>query len=169
MCRAHGMMSPMKFRTELSYDAPPADVFAMLSDPAFRERVCEAQHAVSHDVTIEAAGAGVNVTLETEQNTSGLPSIAKKIVGDTTRAILEETWKDGSGASVSITAPGKPTNATGTVRLVEAGAGTTEVVELDVKVKVPLIGGKLEKLMVDSIKEGYDIEQQVGRDWLAGR
>jgi len=162
------MMSPMKFRTELSYDAPPADVFAMLSDPAFRERVCEAQHAVSHDVTVEAAGAGVTVTVETEQNTAGLPSIAKKFVGDTTQAVLTEKWKDGSGGTLSITAPGKPTSAGGTVRLVGAGAGTTEVVELDVKVKVPLIGGKLEKLMVDSIQEGYDIEQQVGRDWLAG-
>jgi uncharacterized protein YndB with AHSA1/START domain len=162
------MMSAMKFRTELSYDAPPADVFAMLSDPEFRERVCEAQHAVSYAVRVEPAGAGMNITVETEQNTAGLPSIAKKIVGDTTRAILSETWKDGSGGTVSITAPGKPTSAGGTVRLVEAGEGTTEVVELDVKVKVPLIGGKLEQLMVDTIRAGYDVEHQVGRDWLAG-
>lgn len=163
------MMCAMKFRIELSYDAPPADVFAMLSDPAFRERVCEAQHTVSHDVTVEMAGAGMTVTVETVQNTAGLPSIAKKIVGDTTRAILTETWKDGSGGTVSITAPGKPTGATGTVRLVEAGSGATEVVELDVKVKVPLIGGKLEQLMADTIKEAYDVELTVGRDWLAGR
>ena len=27
----------MKLRHEISYDAPLADVFAMLSDPAFRE------------------------------------------------------------------------------------------------------------------------------------
>ena len=162
------MMCAMKFRTELSYDAPPADVFAMLSDPAFRERVCEAQETVSHEVSVEMAGAGMTVTVETEQNTAGLPSIAKKIVGDTTRAVLKETWKDGSGGSVEITAPGKPTGAAGTVRLVEAGSGTTEVVELDVKVKVPLIGGKLEQLMADTIQEGYDVEQTVGREWLAG-
>ena len=54
------------------------------------------------------------------------------------------------------------------MRLVEAGAGTTEVVELDVKVKVPLIGGKLEQLMADTIQDGYDVEQTVGREWLAG-
>lgn len=162
------MMCAMKFRTELSYDAPPADVFAMLSDPAFRERVCEAQKTVSHDVSVEVAGAGMTVTVETEQNTAGLPSIAKKIVGDTTRAVLKETWKDGSGGTVEITAPGKPTNAAGTVRLLEAGAGTTELVELEVKVKVPLIGGKLEALMAETIKDGYDVEYVVGRDWLAG-
>ncbi len=27
----------MKLRHEISYDAPPADVVAMLSDPAFRQ------------------------------------------------------------------------------------------------------------------------------------
>jgi uncharacterized protein YndB with AHSA1/START domain len=162
------MMSPMKLRTELSYDAPPADVFAMLSDPAFREKVCEAQHAVSYAVRTDLAGAGLTLVVETEQNTSGLPSIAKKFVGDTTRAVITETWPDGSGGSVEITAPGKPTSASGTVRLTEAGSGTTQTVELDVRVKVPLVGGKLEQLMVDSIRAGYDVEQGVGRAWLEG-
>lgn len=162
------MMCAMKIRIELSYDAPPADVFAMLADPAFRESVCEAQETVSHDVSVEVAGAGMNVTVETVQNTAGLPSIAKKVVGETTRAILAESWKDGSGGTVQITAPGKPTGASGTVRLEEAGSGTNEVVDLDVKVKVPLIGGKLEQLMAETIREAYDVEHTVGREWLAG-
>ena len=161
-------MSHMLMRTELSYDAPPADVFAMLSDPAFRERVCEAQHAVSYDVSVDVAGAGLTVRVETEQNTSGLPSIAKKFVGETTTAILTETWKDGSGGTVDISAPGKPTKITGTVTLREAGGGTLQTVELDAKVKVPLIGGKLEQLLVDSLRAGYDKEQEVGTAWLEG-
>ncbi len=45
------MMSPMKFRRELSYDADPAAVFAMLSDPAFREKVAATQQVISVDVT----------------------------------------------------------------------------------------------------------------------
>jgi uncharacterized protein YndB with AHSA1/START domain len=162
------MMAPMLLRTELSYDAPPADVFAMLSDPAFREKVCEAQHAVSYDVHVDVAGAGLTVRVETEQNTSGLPSIAKKFVGETTTAVLTETWKDGSGGTVDISAPGKPTKITGTVTLREVGAGTLQTVELDAKVKVPLIGGKLEQLLVDSLEAGYAKEQEVGTAWLAG-
>lgn len=161
-------MSAMRFRTELSYDAPPADVVAMLSDPAFREKVCAAQHVVSCDVAIEQQGAGFTVVLETEQDTAGLPSIAKKFAGATTTAVITERWKDGSGGTVEIKAPGKPTDVHGTVRLAEAGAGTTQTVELDVKVKVPLIGGKLEQLLVDSIQAGYDVEQRVGAAWLAG-
>ena len=55
----------------------------------------------------------------------------------------------------------------GTIRLEPSGVGTTEVVELEIKVKVPLIGGKLEKLMAEKVAEGMDLERTVGVTWLA--
>ena len=57
--------------------------------------------------------------------------------------------------NLSIESPGKPASATGTIRLEPDGAGTTEVVELEIKVKVPLIGGKLEKLMAEKVGRGH--------------
>ena len=162
------MMTSMKFRHELSYDAPPADVFAMLSDPAFREKVAAAQDVVSSDITLTPNGEGFDLVTKQVQNTSGLPAIAKKIAGDTTQAVISEQWADARGGSLEITAPGKPTSATGTITLMETGTGTSEVVELDVKVKVPLIGGKLESVMADQIKAGIETEQTVGTAWLAG-
>ncbi|ANH38624.1 Polyketide cyclase / dehydrase and lipid transport [Nocardioides dokdonensis FR1436] len=161
----------MKFTHTLSYDASPDDVYAMLRDPAFRERVLAAQAVVSSEVTLEprdGGAGGFHLVVEQVQDTAGLPAIARKITGDTTRAVVEEDWAGPSGGTVSITAPGKPTSATGTVALEAAGAGTREVVELDVKVKVPLVGGKLEALMADNIEKGLDIEQTVGIAWLAG-
>ncbi len=162
------MMCAMKFRQTLSYDHPPGAVFAMLADPAFREQVCVAQDVVSHDVRLTATAAGFELVMEQVQNTAGLPAIAKKITGDTTRAVVTESWSDPSGGTMTIEAPGKPTKASGTIALTAAGSGTEELVELDVKVKVPLIGGKLEQLMVDTIRAGYEIEQNVGTAWLAG-
>ena len=43
---------------------------------------------------------------------------------------------------------------------------TTEVVELEIKVKVPLIGGKLERLMAEKVAAGMDVEHSVGVAWL---
>jgi uncharacterized protein YndB with AHSA1/START domain len=37
----------MKFRHDLTYDAPPADVFAMLADPELRPAACAAQDVIS--------------------------------------------------------------------------------------------------------------------------
>lgn len=163
------MMCAVKFRHELTYDAPPDEVFAMLADPAFRAEVCEAQGVVSHDIDLTPTEAGFTLVTEQVQDTAGLPAIAKKIVGDTTKAVIEEQWSSRTGGTVTITAPGKPTTATGTVRLEARGGGTTEVVELDVKVKVPVIGGKLEALMADNIKAGLEVEQTTGTAWLGGQ
>ena len=162
------MMAPMLFRHELTYAAPPDEVFAMLADPAFREKVCAAQDVVSAEITLTPNGSGFDLVSEQVQDTAGLPSIAKKIVGDTTTAVLTEHWDDASVGTLAIEAPGKPTSARGSITLQATASGTTEVIELEIKVKVPLIGGKLEGLMADTIKSGIEIEQTVGAAWLAG-
>jgi len=158
----------MRFRKELAYEADPDEVFAMLSDPAFREKVAHAQEVASVDVQLTTSGGGFSLVNDQMQNTKDLPSIAKKITGDTTRAVITEEWSSPTSGAISIAAPGKPTKAEGTITLEPDTTGTTEIVELEVKVKVPLIGGKLEQLMADTIGSGYDVEHEIGRAWLAG-
>ncbi len=160
------MMCAMEFRTELAYDASPDEVYAMLSDPAFREQVAQAQDVVSVDVRLTPGDDGFALVNDQVQNTKDLPAIAQKIAGDTTQAVIKEEWQSRTSGSISITAPGKPSSASGTIRLAPDGDGTVEIVELEVKVKVPLIGGKLEKLMADQIESGYRTEHTVGRAWL---
>jgi hypothetical protein len=41
-----------------------------------------------------------------------------------------------------------------------------EVVELEIEVEVPLIGGRLEKLMAEKVAAGMDVEHAVGVAWL---
>jgi len=158
----------MKFRHELVYDAPPDQVFAMLSDTAFRRRVGAAQEVVSADVDVTEQGGGFRLVSTQVQNTAGLPAIARKIAGDTTEVVVTEEWPGHDGGSIDITAPGKPTSAKGSITLAPHGSGTRELVELEIKVKVPLVGGKLESLMAEQVKEGYLLEHEVGTAWLAG-
>ena len=162
------MMSAMDFRHELSYDAPPDQVFAMLADPAFREKVCAAMEVVSAEVSLEPSGDGFTLVCDQVQRTTGLPSFAKKFAGDTTRAVQREIWPDATGGTLEIETPGKPTSMKGTIRLEPAGPGTTEVVELLIRAKVPLIGGKLEGLMAEQVTAGMDTEHAVGVAWLNG-
>ena len=161
------MMSPMKFRHELSYDAPPAQVFEMLADPEFREAACAAMEVISADVQLDRDGEGFNLVIDQQQNTKDLPGFARTFAGESTQAIQREVWLDPTTGSLSIESPGKPASATGTIRLEEDGAGTREVVELEIKVKVPLIGGKLERLMAEKVAAGMDVEHSVGVAWLA--
>ena len=47
------------------------------------------------------------------------------------------------------------------------GSGTREIVALEVKAKIPLIGGKIEKAASPPIEEAIDIEAQTAKEWLA--
>ena len=82
----------MKVTHTATYDAPAADVYAMLTDPAFRQRAADASGVVSAEVTVEESGGGHVVTIDQVQPTEGVPAFAKKFAGDTTRAVVVETW-----------------------------------------------------------------------------
>ena len=161
------MMSAMRLRQELAYDAPPADVLAMMGDPLFWEKVGQANDVISWTPTVGTDGGATRVVIDEQQRTAGVPSFAKKIVGDSTRVIITQVWR-GQEASYEIQTPGKPTHVTGTAAVAANGTGSTLTYDLEVKASVPLIGGKLEKLVVDLTREGFEKEQRVGAAWLAG-
>src|SRR3954447_14259818 len=158
----------MKFRHELRYHASPAEVFEMLADPAFREAACAAQDVISAEVQVVREGNGFRLTIDQEQKTDDLPGFARTFAGDSTRAIQREEWADSTGGTLRIDAPGKPSEVKGTITLRPEGSGTVEIVELELRIKVPLIGGKLEKLLAERVAAGMAAEHGVGVRWLAG-
>jgi hypothetical protein len=162
-----GMMCAMRLRHELAYDAPPAEVLAMVTDPLFWDRVGDATGALSSTATVGTEGATTHVVIDQEQKVAGVPSFAKKFVGDSTRAITTQAWH-GHEATYVVETPGKPTSISGTATIAENGAGSTLTYDLEVKASVPLVGGTLEKLVVDLTTEGFGKEQAVGAAWLAG-
>ena len=157
----------MRLRHEIVYDAPLDQVFAMLSDPEFRQRSAQAMGVISADVTITPQGSGISVRVDQVQPTEGVPSFARKFAGETTRAVQTEEWADSSGGTISIETPGKPTSINGRLSLSESGGRTTETLDVEVKVKVPLLGGKLESLMADLVAKGMDREHGAGVAYLA--
>jgi len=151
---------------ELTYDAPLADVAAMLADPAFREKVCDAQHAISRTVAITGTTESGSVAIDYSQAAAGIPSFARKIVGDTIDIVQREQWS-AHRAALDITIPGKPGDMKGTITLTERGGTTVETVTVEIRVGVPLIGGKLERLIEEILVKALRKENQVGREWLA--
>ena len=94
-----------KLSIDLAYDAPIAAVSEMIADPAFREQVCDAQHALSKSVAI----TGTTVSIRYEQEVSGVPGFAKKVVGDAIEVHQDEVWSDDFvTGDITVTLPGKP-------------------------------------------------------------
>jgi hypothetical protein len=152
---------------EMTYDAPADQVTAMLADPAFREEVCDFMGVLRKTVVIEPVGEGMHVTIDQWQPTTGVPSFAKKFVGDETNIVQHEIWSTPQLGDITVTIPGKPGDMSGTARISEAHGVTTESVRMAVKVGIPLIGGKLENFIAGLLLKALKAENKVGRDYLS--
>ena len=151
----------------LEYDAPLADVAAMLADQAFREEVCTYQNVVRSKVEIDVDGDTRTVVVDQVQPAKGIPGFAKRFVGDEINIVQRETWSSPEAADLHVTIPGKPGEMTGTITLVESGGTTTETVDVRIKVNIPLVGGKIEDLIASLLRKALVAENKVGRDYLS--
>jgi hypothetical protein len=158
----------MRFSHDLKYDASPDEVHAMLGEPEFRERVCAAMRALRHTVAITGDADAMSVVVDQTQPAKGIPSFATKFVGSEIQIVQTEEWSGTTEAELTVTIPGKPGHLKATIALTGDGSSTVETVTGNIKVNIPLVGGKLEGLIGDMLGAALDTEERVGRAWLAG-
>jgi hypothetical protein len=157
----------MKFRHDMTYAAALADVSAMLDDPAYRAEVIRAQGAVSGTFEITTDGDVTTAVVDQVLPAEGLPSFAKKLVGAEINIVQREEWTSAEYADLHVTIPGKPGQMVGSITLVEDGGATTETVDVEITVNIPLVGGKIEKLIAEMLRKALRSEEQVARDYLS--
>jgi hypothetical protein len=158
----------MKFRHVNTYAATPTEVHAMLATPEFREEVCTYQRALEHSVEVTPEGETTTIVITQSQSMDGAPAAARKMVGGSVRIIQREVWRGaGPVADFAMEIPGKPGHLRGGIELVDNGDGTCdEVFTGEVKVNVPLVGGKLEGFIGDILSRALRREGRVGVTWL---
>ena len=113
-----------------------------------------------HEVTITPDGDGMSVSVDQVQPAAGIPSFAKKIVGDEIEILQREEWSSATDATLEVSIPHKPGHLKGTVTLRENGTGTLETVDAEIKVHIPMLGGKLEKLISDLLSSALRSERE---------
>jgi len=153
---------------EMRYDgATPEQVYAMLSTPQFREAVCEYQRFPKRTVTIDPTSSGMTVKVDQYRPADEVPSFAKKFVGDQINIVQDERWTSHTTAALEVSIPGKPGQMKGTITLVGDDAGTTETVDVEVTVNIPLVGRKIGEFIGSMLLRALKAENKVGVRWLA--
>lgn len=158
----------MRFTHVLTYGATPDAVLAMLADPAFREQVCGAMSATDPAVSVQGSGAGMTVVIDQSQPAHHAPAFVRGLVGDAVRIVRRESWSGATRAAIVVEVPGRPARLDGEIRLQGRDGSTIQTVEGDVTVRIPMIGGKVESLVAETLHAALQAEQRVGRAWLAG-
>lgn len=160
----------MKLNEGHDYPAAPDAVWAMLTDPAWREQVCAATGAKSWAVRVEADESGGTIEV-TRVMPSEVPGAVRRIVGDTVTVTQTETWGAATGggrqADVQLRVKGQPAVMTGSSTLAPSAAGTRQLVSGELKVRIPLLGGTLEKELAKAIRMALGKEHEVGQAYLA--
>jgi uncharacterized protein DUF2505 len=155
-----------RLKHDMTYDAPLADVRAMLDDPIYREQVLEAQHNRRSSVVVEVVDGNTTVVLDQVQRTDRIPSFARKFVGSELNIVQREVWMSTAYAELHVEIPGRPGQMVGSITLAEDAGRTTETVDVEINVHVPLVGGKIEKLISDFLRKALGVEERVARAYL---
>ena len=166
-------MSAMRIQTSFDYAAAPKDVFAMLADPEFQAAKVEATRPLSHNESVTPKGEQTEIVTSRVISTDGFPDFAKSMIGPKLRVTETIVWSRGSAdgsrtGTIHIAIGDAPVSMTGTLRMAPGGSGTRIDVDGDLKAKIPLLGGKVEKAAEQPILSAIDKEQEVGTAWLAG-
>ncbi|MEO6020375.1 MAG: DUF2505 domain-containing protein [Knoellia sp.] len=140
----------MKFTHRAEYPATVAEVWAVLSTQDFQNAKCEATATGNWTSNVATSGERTRITSERVLPTDDLPDIARSFVGDKLTISEMQTWAapaaDGTRTgTLQVHIKGVPLTLKGTVRLSPKGSGSAQEIVGDLKVSVPLIGGKLEK------------------------
>jgi len=164
----------MKISATLDYAATPHEVFTMLADEAFQTRKCAATGALNHTVSISAQGDRTVIVSSRDLPTDGFPAFVKSLVGATLAITETQDWgpagTDGAReGTLTVDIVGAAIDLDGTLSLTPAGQGSVESVEGDLKARVPLFGGRIEKAAAPAIESAISAEREIGQAWLATR
>lgn len=154
----------MEIKTSLVFPADPETVFGLMTNREFLNEV--AQESGASDTTITVDGLST-----TSERTLAAPESTQKFTGPTLRVLEERVWSaarpdGGRTATLNLTVPGQPMTMPGTLTISRQGNGTRIDIRGDLKVNIPLVGKKIEKVAAPAIEEGIRAEERVALRWL---
>lgn len=155
-------------------DARLETVFTSYGDEAFwRDRL--AAIGSPRDTLDDFATTGDSTTVTITQHIpdEDIPDVARKVLPGQLVIVRTTTFADFDGERFSSSARAEAAGGLGVIKggseAVSAGGVVVESATGQVKVSVPLLGGKLEKLVVTHLTRFFDAETKHLNRWTATR
>ena len=156
----------MQFTQSVSYPGTVDEVVAMYLTPAYLERRF-GQFVVEGSSTVSVEGQRVSFagTVRPEL----IPAAATRFVKSDLRIAFTEEWatnEAGATSRTSVTVDGAPVSVEATSTLSPSDAGSAREVSGNLSVRVPLLGGRVEKEAVAHLGRVVEREQALAANWL---
>ena len=154
-----------------TFDAPIDDVWAMFGDPD--SHVAKFEGMGHHDVTIvdqERTADRLHLVITREVDIDAIPGFAKKFIKPRNTVVSDDVWErpsdDECGGRFSLDTKGVPMAIDGSTRATADGEVTQYEIDVDISVKVPIIGGKMEGFAKGIVEKQLTQEFALGDRWL---
>ena len=159
----------MKFHLEHTFDAPLGAVEDAMVDPEFLESTrlpdVGPPKVLSRDESADTVTLRVNY-----EYTGSLDGLARRVLRTGDVAWVQETTLDRGTHRTTFTVTPKVHaerfQCGGTMQLSENGAVTERVIDGELKIKVPLFGGRAEGLIVPGLRSRMSREAELLDEWL---
>jgi hypothetical protein len=157
-----------------TFNHPVDECWAMFSDPASHVAKFEAMgHRDLEVIEEERSDTSLRMVIERLVDVE-VPSFARKVIKPTNRLRSVDVWNDHGdgtyGGTFELETQGVPIQTRGRTHLEPVGDDRTRYeVTIDLKVKVPLIGGKIADFSKGIIERQLAEEFRLGDEWLAQR
>ena len=157
----------MEFTQSVSYPGTVEEVVAMYLTPDYQQRrfgsfVVEGSESVSVE--------GERITFSGTARPELLPAAASRFVKGALHISFTEEWtRDEAGARsrTRVTVDGAPVSVEATSALTPTESGCTREVSGNLSVRIPLLGGRIEKEAVAHLGRVVEREQALAANWLA--
>lgn len=135
----------------------PQKLVEMLSDNAFDDELMQALNMKKELLAENAKSAGPEYRIRLTSS-EPIPAIAKKFVGDNLSYVETRTWNKAGCSNQWLIVPevkGASVEAKGTTEIVVDGHGCLRRTKGTVTVNLPLIGKKIEEMVLKSITDNF--------------
>ncbi|MCC2592797.1 DUF2505 domain-containing protein [Tessaracoccus sp. OS52] len=148
-----------------TYNGTPEQVVALMRNKDFIADVAKHAGATSHEVTVEGTVVTLRMSLP-------VPGEVARFVGKDVNMVQRFEWgspqADGtSRGNVDVDVKGMPINVAAVAVLKPLGEATAGDYSGDLNVKLPLVGGKVEKMVAPFIEKAFAGIERRAQEWLA--
>jgi hypothetical protein len=141
---------------------------AMVDETYLRDRLAAIGGKDAQLVTYSSTGDKTSYQLKQGVPAEHVPSAVKAALGGDLVIQRTETWAAGAG-TVEVAVNGVPGRLDGSFTVLDNGSGSKLTLSGEVKVSIPFLGGKIEKLIAEQVAVLLDKENEFTSQWLANR
>lgn len=164
----------MKAGFSQDYPATPDRLWQVFGQADYPHRKYQAQGITAYQVRkFDATPDHISLDLERTLSVplDRIPHFAQRFVHPEQTLHYLSNWRrhqqDRADFDLEIVAQGLPLHISGKGELRQAGAGSRLSIEFDVRVSVPLIGGRIEKMIASFIEKSFQDDHEFTLRYLA--